>query len=43
MSLSMQSVNVIPWELMTEQQSFYDKLVVMEAHVREQPPGSNPR
>jgi hypothetical protein len=31
MSPSMHTVNAIPWELMTEQQEFYDGLVVMEA------------
>ncbi len=31
MSVSMQIVNVLPWELMAEQQAFYDKLVFMEA------------
>jgi hypothetical protein len=43
MSLSMQTVNVIPWELMAEQKTFYDKLVVMEAVLREQPSESDPR
>ena len=37
MSLNMQKVNVIPWELMEEQREFYDKLVMMEAALREQP------
>jgi hypothetical protein len=37
MSLNMQKVNVIPWELIEEQREFYDKLVVMEATLREQP------
>jgi hypothetical protein len=32
----MQKVNVIPWELV-EQREFYDKLVMMEAALREQP------
>ncbi len=36
MSLTMQKVNVIPWELMEEQREFYDKLVMMEAALREQ-------
>ena len=43
MSLSMQTVNVIPWELMAEQQAFYDKLVSMEASLRQRPPESDPR
>jgi hypothetical protein len=49
MILNMQKVNVIPWELMEEQREFYDKLVMMEAALREQPSresdlrwGSNP-
>jgi hypothetical protein len=37
MSLNMQKVNVIPWELMEEQREFFDKLVLMEAALREQP------
>ena len=37
MSLTMQKVNVIPWELMEEQREFYDKLVMMEAALRERP------
>ncbi len=37
MSLNMQKVKIIPWELMEEQREFYDKLVVMEAALREQP------
>ena len=37
MSLTMQKVNVIPWELMDKQREFYDKLVMMEAALREQP------
>ena len=37
MSLNMQKVNVIPRELMEEQREFYDKLVMMEAALREQP------
>ncbi len=28
-SLTMQKVNVIPWEMMEEQREFYDKLVMM--------------
>jgi len=43
MSLSIQTVNVIPLELMTEQQAFYDRLVVMEATLRERPLESEPR
>jgi hypothetical protein len=29
MSLSMQTVNVIPWELISEQREFYDNVVSM--------------
>ena len=36
LSLNMQKVNVIPWELMEKQREFYDKLVMMEAALREQ-------
>ena len=43
MSLSMQTVNVIPWKLMREEQVFYDKLVVMEAALRERSPETDPR
>jgi hypothetical protein len=43
MSLSMQTVNVIPWELMTKQCKFYDKLVAMHAAIRDQPSESDPR
>ena len=43
MSLSMQTLNVIPWELMAEKQSLYDKIVTMEAAPREQPPEFDPR
>ncbi len=34
MSLQMQKVNVIPWELMREQREFFDKIVLMEAALR---------
>jgi hypothetical protein len=37
MSLTMQKVNIIPWEMMEEQRDFYDKLVMTEAALREQP------
>jgi len=37
MSLTMQKVNVFPWGLMEEQREFYDKLVMMEAALRERP------
>ena len=37
MSLFMLTVNVIPWELMTEQTKIYDKLVAMHADLRDQP------
>jgi len=43
MSLSKQTVNVIPWELMTEQNEFYNKLVAMHATLRDQPSESDPR
>ena len=43
MSLSMQTVNVIPWELMSEQRDFYDKLVSMQSALREQPKETDPR
>ena len=39
----MQKVDVIPWELMEEQREFYDKLVMMEAALRQQPRESDPR
>ncbi len=35
MSLNMEKVNLIPWELMEEQRKFYDHLVMMEAALRE--------
>jgi hypothetical protein len=37
MSMSMQTVNVIPWELMAEQRQFYNKMMDMNAALREQP------
>ena len=43
MSLSMQTLDVIPWELMAEQQALYEKIVGTEAALREQPPESDPR
>jgi hypothetical protein len=43
MSLKTQIANVILWELMAEQREFYDKLVIMEAALREQPKEIDPR
>ena len=44
MSLNMEKVNVIPWELMEEQRKFYDKLVLIKAALRERPSrDSDPR
>ena len=43
MSLYMQTVNVIPWELMKEQHDFFDKLTVMHEALRDRPPESDPR
>ena len=43
MSLEMQTVNAVPWEPMDEQRAFYDKLVEMEAALRERPKDSDPR
>jgi len=43
MSLAMQTVNVVPWELMQDQREFYDKLVVMEAALRDRPKDTDPR
>ena len=37
MSLNMQKVNVIHWEMTEEQREFYDNLVMMEAALREPP------
>ncbi len=37
MSLAMQKVNVVPWELMDEQREFHDILVLMEAALRDRP------
>jgi hypothetical protein len=37
MSLNIQKVNVIPRELIEERCEFYDKLVLMEAALRERP------
>ncbi len=42
-SLSMQKVNVVPWELMAERREFYDKLTGMQAALRKQPHKSDPR
>jgi hypothetical protein len=43
MSLLMQTVNVVPWELMAEQRAFYDTIVVMETALRKQPKESDTR
>ncbi len=43
MSLTMQTVNVIPWELMDEQREFHDKLVLMEEALIDRPKDSDPR
>jgi hypothetical protein len=43
MSLQMQKVNVIPWEVMREQREFYDKVVLMEAALRDRPKETDPR
>ncbi len=43
MSMSMQTLNVIQWELTTEQSEFYDKLVALYAALRDQPSESDPR
>ena len=37
MSLSMQTVNAIPWKLMSEKREFYGKLVSMRYALREKP------
>jgi hypothetical protein len=37
MSLKMQTVNVIPWELLDEQLEFYNKPVCMEEALRDRP------
>ena len=39
----MQTVNVVPWELMHEQREFYDKLVVMDAALRDRPKDTDHR
>ena len=43
MSLQMQKVNVIPWELMREQRELYDRIVFMEAALRDRPKETDPR
>jgi hypothetical protein len=43
MSLSMQTLNVIPLELMTKQRDFYDKLILMHEALRDRPLESDPR
>ncbi len=43
MSLKMQTVNVIHWELMDEQRQFYNKLVLMEEALRDRPKDTDPR
>ncbi len=35
MSLAMQKVDAVPWELMDEQREFHDRLVLMEAPLRD--------
>jgi hypothetical protein len=35
MSLSMQTCNVVPWELMQEEPEFYGNLVLVEAALRD--------
>ena len=39
----MQAVSVIPWEFMSEQRDFYDKMVSMQSALREQPKETDPR
>ncbi len=39
----MQTVNVIPWELMDEQREFYTMLVHMEEVLRDRPKDTDPR
>jgi hypothetical protein len=43
MSLVMQTVNVVPWELMDEQREFYSKLVLIEEALRDRPKDTDPR
>ncbi len=43
MSLSMQTVNFVPLELMSEQRDFYDKAVSMQSALRGQPKETDPR
>ncbi len=43
MFLSLQTANVVPWELMSEQRDFYDKVVSMQSALREQPKETDPR
>ena len=43
MSLTMQTVNLIPWELMGEQHDFYNKIVAMREVLRDKPLESDPR
>ncbi len=43
MSLYMHTFNVVPWELMSEQRDFYDKVVSMQPALREQPKETDPR
>ncbi len=43
MSLTMQTVNVIPWGLMRDQHDFYDKIVAIHKVLRGQPKESDPR
>ncbi len=43
MSLKMQIMNVIPWELMDEQREFHNKLVLIEEALRDRPKDTDPR
>ncbi len=43
MSPCMQTVNTRPWELMSEQRDFFDKVVFMQFASREQPKETYPR
>jgi hypothetical protein len=43
MSLTMQTVNVVPWELMQEQREFFNNIVAMEAALRDRPKDTDPR
>ncbi len=43
MSRKMQTMNVIPWELMDEEREFYNKLVFMEEALQDWPKDMAPR